>query len=56
MLCDDWRFEEDYIKVALYKDKDNNCTHASLQKRDGIWTSKLGQSNDIAHGTPLLAI
>ncbi len=51
--CDSGEFEEGYRKVALYsKDDKNNWTHAARQKSNGKWTSKLGQSNDIQHGTP----
>lgn len=52
--CDNSDFEEKYQKIALYAKPDNwdICTHASLQKRNGYWTSKLGKSCDIQHGTP----
>lgn len=53
-LCDSWEHESGYIKVALYHNPTNNCwTHASRESRSGkYWLSKLGQSNDIHHGTP----
>ena len=51
-VCKTGDFEEDYIKIALYIDSYNNCTHAARQKRDGNWTSKLGKCNDIAHESP----
>ena len=53
-LCDNWEFEEEYQKIALYAKPDNwdTCTHASRQLRNGCWTSKLGPSCDIQHGTP----
>lgn len=44
--------EDNYRKIALYKNSKGNCTHASRQLRSGFWTSKLGQSEDIQHGTP----
>jgi hypothetical protein len=44
-------FEPGFVKIALYI-KDGNCTHASRQKRNGVWMSKLGQFHDIEHGTP----
>ncbi len=52
--CDDWHLEKGYQKIALYAKPDNwdICTHASRQKRDGNWTSKLGRECDIQHGSP----
>lgn len=52
--CDNGDFEEKYQKIALYAKPDswNKCTHASRQKRNGFWTSKLGPGCDIQHGTP----
>lgn len=53
-LCDNWEFEEEYQKIALYAKPDSwdTCTHASRQLRNGCWTSKLGKECDIQHGTP----
>jgi hypothetical protein len=51
-VCDDWAFEKKFKKIALYKDPDNQFTHAARQLRNGLWTSKLGPSFDITHGTP----
>lgn len=52
-VCDNATFEEGYRKVALYvKDGTTECTHAARQLSNGKWTSKLGQENDIQHGTP----
>lgn len=53
-LCDDWGFEEQYQKIALYAKPESwdICTHASRQLRNGCWTSKLGHECDIQHGTP----
>ncbi len=52
--CDDWHFEKEYQKIALYAHPErlDVCTHASRQLRNGCWTSKLGKENDIQHGTP----
>jgi len=51
--CNSDIHEDGYMKVALYW---NPCTgewtHAARQLRDGTWTSKMGQSNDIQHGPP----
>ncbi len=51
-LCEDATNEKNFRKIALYVDDKNRCTHASRQKRNGIWTSKLGKEHDIEHGTP----
>lgn len=50
--CDDDDLEPGYEKVALYADEADEWTHAARQLPDGRWTSKLGQSMDIAHRTP----
>ena len=50
--CDNGDFEEGYQKVALYaKPGSDECTHAARQLRNGFWTSKLGEHEDIQHGT-----
>lgn len=52
-LCDNHDFEEGFRKIALYVVKDTTqCTHAARQLSNGKWTSKLGEFNDIQHGTP----
>jgi len=52
-LCDNPDFEEGFRKIALYVVKDTTqCTHAARQLSNGKWTSKLGELNDIQHGTP----
>ena len=52
-ICDSEAFEQGFMKVALYWDaRSGNWTHAARQHKDGTWTSKLGRSNDIQHGTP----
>ncbi len=53
IICDGPDFEEGYRKIALYVAKGTKeCTHASRQLNNGFWTSKLGKSQDIQHGTP----
>lgn len=53
VLCDSNNFEQEYQKIALYVKKGTTeCTHASRQLRNGFWTSKLGNGNDIQHGDP----
>ncbi len=52
-ICDTDTLEDDYQKVALYYQPSSNIwTHAARQRPTGVWTSKLGESHDIAHGTP----
>lgn len=52
-VCDSDDFESEYQKIALYVvPETTECTHASRQLRNGFWTSKLGPSFDIQHGTP----
>lgn len=52
-VCDSCDFEDGYRKIALYViPGTKECTHASRQLSNGKWTSKLGESNDIQHGTP----
>ncbi|GHV61315.1 hypothetical protein FACS1894195_1670 [Bacteroidia bacterium] len=51
-FCESWLHESDYEKIALYVDKEQRCTHAAREKRNGTWTSKLGKSNDISHNSP----
>jgi len=51
--CETSDLETGYRKIALYVIPGTTlCTHAARQKGDGTWTSKLGISNDIQHGTP----
>jgi hypothetical protein len=40
--------EPDYKKVAIFT-RDGTPTHVSLQLDSGLWTSKLGKSEDIQH-------
>lgn len=53
--CSAWEHEEGYQKVALYE-KSGNWSHAArelmIEPHIGKWTSKLGRSYDIRHGTP----
>jgi hypothetical protein len=50
--CDNCQFEPGYRKIALYvKPGSTECTHAARELSNGCWTSKLGEFNDIQHGT-----
>lgn len=51
--CNSSEHENGYRKVALYmNEQTNEWTHASRELNNGCWTSKLGEFNDIQHGTP----
>ena len=50
--CDDGRSEAGGEKVALYADEHGWPTHVARQLPSGLWTSKLGVSEDIEHDTP----
>lgn len=50
-LCDSDSNEEGVEKVAIYVDPEGIPTHAARQLSNGRWTSKLGNSEDIAHNT-----
>lgn len=52
-VCNSEQLEESKEKIALYAHPDTEeCTHASRQLPNGLWTSKLGPSFDITHSTP----
>ena len=51
-ICNNWQHENDYEKIALYINEQQECTHAAREKRNGKWTSKLGEANDISHNNP----
>jgi hypothetical protein len=50
--CEDYSFDPNFVKVALYVNEEDHWTHASRQDRNGKWKSKLGKIWDIIHGTP----
>lgn len=43
--------EAGFEKVALYADANGTPTHMARQLETGVWTSKLGQAQDIEHVT-----
>jgi len=47
--CDFFELESGFEKVGLYGDKNGEFTHATRQKPSGVWTSKLGDFEDIMH-------
>lgn len=50
--CGDGALEEKTEKVAIYALLDGRTTHAARQLPSGRWTSKLGEAEDIEHGSP----
>jgi hypothetical protein len=47
--CDTGELQAGFEKIAIYVDSNNEVTHAAKQNRDGTWTSKLGDWEDIRH-------
>ena len=59
--CNDPLLEAAYEKVAIYAAPDGIPTHVARQLPSGLWSSKLGQLQDIEHrledlGAPCMAI
>jgi hypothetical protein len=48
-VATDREIESQFEKIAIYVDGRAIPTHAARQLRSGMWTSKLGNGNDIAH-------
>jgi len=49
--CSDGGLEQGFEKVALYG-LAGSYAHAARQLSDGLWTSKLGNDDDMEHDTP----
>lgn len=47
--CPDAGFERGFLKVAIYADSAGKPTHAARQLKNGQWTSKCGDLEDIEH-------
>lgn len=43
--------EQGFEKLAIYVDESNEPTHMARQLQSGKWTSKMGDSWDIEHGS-----
>lgn len=50
--CIAWAFAKDDCWMWPEEDADGVNVHAARQLNSGLWTSKLGESNDIQHSTP----
>lgn len=48
--CDSANLEPEFEKIAIYGNS-GEFEHAARQRRDGMWTSKLGGLQDIDHTT-----
>jgi hypothetical protein len=48
-VCNSDQYEEGVEKVAIFVDSNQKPTHATKQLASGIWSSKLGQLEDIQH-------
>jgi hypothetical protein len=44
-------YEDGFEKIAIYVDQNGEPTHAARQLDSGVWTSKLGEIEDIEHKT-----
>jgi len=49
--CDSGDHEPGFEKIAIYTDRRGLPRHAARQLDNGIWTSKLGEAEDIEHET-----
>ncbi len=47
--CRNEDLEEEFEKIAIYTDINNEPQHAARQLISGLWTSKLGISVDVSH-------
>lgn len=50
-VCSHSRFERGYEKIAIFVDDSKEPTHAARMLSNGAWTSKMGDGEDIEHGT-----
>jgi hypothetical protein len=49
--CDSGDHEPGFEKIAIYTDRRGLPRHAARQLASGVWTSKLGEAEDIEHDT-----
>ena len=47
--CNNEDLEEEFEKIAIYTDTNNEPQHAARQLISGLWTSKLGTNIDVSH-------
>ncbi len=51
VVCENADHEEGYEKIAIFGDAIGNFMHVARQVGMGKWTSKLGDWEDVEHGT-----
>jgi len=51
VLCDSPDWEENYEKIVLYERGGETFEHVARQLEQNLWTSKLGEWEDIEHTT-----
>jgi hypothetical protein len=51
VACVDASIEPGFEKIAIYVDDNDVPTHAARSLQNGMWTSKLGDEEDIEHAT-----
>jgi hypothetical protein len=51
-VCKDGGFHPNYEKIAIYANKLGRVKHAARLLTTGVWSSKLGEHEDIEHKTP----
>jgi hypothetical protein len=54
-VCEDESLESRFQKVALFADSAGIPTHTARQLTSGLWTSKVGELEDIEHALHALA-
>ena len=47
--CDNSNIEEGFEKIAIYVNAMDKPTHAARQLRNGLWTTKFGDFEDVTH-------
>lgn len=53
--CVDYEFESEYDKIAIFQNTENNeFSHVSKLIEPGIWSSKMGDYEDIRHNIKAL--
>ncbi len=51
-ICENGSFERGFEKIAIYfKEANLETIHIARQRKDGTWTSKLGDYEDIKHNS-----
>jgi hypothetical protein len=49
--CDDGEPAAGFEKIAIYGSDDGTYSHAAVLRENGMWASKLGELEDIEHGS-----